>query len=96
MRRKNPLTLPLLDYLAYRAGCMVLSDLCWLTDIGREALAKEAARLRPEDADLSEWNAALVYLTGQPAAATAEQARADLLVGLLQDRKQVGKGEQGK
>ena len=30
MDRNNALTLPLLDYLAYRAGCTYLSDLKYL------------------------------------------------------------------
>ena len=40
MGRNNALTLPLLEYLSYRAGCAYLSDLRYISDWQRVQLAR--------------------------------------------------------
>ena len=80
--------MPLLEYLAYRAGCRWLSDLHCLDGCQRIRLHHVLEQLPPEAAPLREWNDAVAYLTGrQPAAtaATAAAARRALLDALRRD-----------
>ena len=79
MRRKEALTLPLIDILAYRMGVEYLSDLRYLDPDGRERLAEAVAGIPTGAAPLGDWNDALVYLTGAGVEDTPETARAQLL-----------------
>ena len=76
------MTLPLLDYLAYRAGCGYLSDLRYLGGGQRARLARALAEIPAEAADLRTWNDALEYLAREPSEPTAEDARARLIAAL--------------
>ena len=60
--------MPLLEYLAYRAGCRWLSDLHCLDGCQRIRLHHVLEQLPPEAAPLREWNDAAAYLTGREAA----------------------------
>ena len=76
---ESPLRLSLLEYMAYRAGCVYLSGLHTLDRWQKCKLRREVEQLEPEDASLHEWNDALAYLTGQPSEANAETAREKIL-----------------
>ena len=65
---------PLLELLAYRAGCEFLSDLHTLELSVRKRLARFVADLPPEAAGLREWNDALKYLSGLPPAESPQAA----------------------
>lgn len=69
---------PLLDMLAYRMGCMYLSDLRFIPPGAQGRLAREVERIPSQDASLSEWNGALSYLTGEGPEPSAEQAKTRL------------------
>ena len=77
--------MPLLEYLAYRAGCRWLSDLHCLDGCQRIRLHHVLEQLPPEAAPLREWNDAVTYLTGRQPAATAAAARQALLDSLRRD-----------
>ena len=78
----NPLAVPLLDYLAYKAGCIYLSDLKYLDGWQRVRLARELEKVPAQAADLRTWNDALEYLAREPSEPTAEEARARLITTL--------------
>lgn len=80
----DTLPLPLLDYLAYRAGCIYLSDLKVLDGWQRARLARVLEQVSPQAANLSVWNDALAYLAQAPPERTAEDARIRLITALLQ------------
>lgn len=71
--------LSLLDVLACRAGCSLLSDLRHLDWLGRGVVIHALEGIPPENASLKEWNDALQYLTGAPPEKTAGAARDKLL-----------------
>lgn len=83
MSAANVLTLPLLDYLAYRAGCTYLSDLRYTGNWQRAQLARALEEIPAEAASLRAWNDALDYLAQAPPASTAQEARERLIAGLL-------------
>lgn len=84
MDRNNALTLPLLDYLAYRAGCTYLSDLKYLNRWEKVQLAQTLEQIAVEAASLRVWNDALDYLAQAPPEQTAEAARSRLITALSQ------------
>lgn len=69
----------LLEFLACRAGCSLLSELREPDWLLRGALLHTLEGLPPDAAPLKEWNDALQYLTGAPPEATASAARARLI-----------------
>ena len=79
MEERGGPTLPLLDYLAQRAGCANLSDLRWAGGARREEILRALEELRPEAAELRVWNDALDYLVQAPPEETAQAARARLI-----------------
>ena len=78
----DALTLPLLDFLQYKAGCAYLSDLRYIGAWQRQRLVRALEKIPAEAADLRAWNDALDYLAQAPPAETAETARARLIAGL--------------
>lgn len=78
----DPLTLPLLEFLQYQAGCVYLSDLRYLSGWQRAWLARALAEIPAEAADLRAWNDALEYLAGAQPESTAEDARARLIAAM--------------
>ena len=78
----DALTLPLLDFLQYKAGCAYLSDLRYIGAWQRQRLVRALEEIPAEAADLRAWNDALDYLAQAPPAETAETARARLIAGL--------------
>lgn len=74
----------LLDLIAIQMGCDDLSDLKFLTDAQRAALAHKLEFLTPREEDLNQWNDALVYLTSAPPEASAGMAKKRLTQCLLQ------------
>ena len=78
----DALTLPLLDFLQYKAGCAYLSDLRYIGGWQRQRLVRALEKIPAEAADLRAWNDALDYLAQAPPAETAETARARLIAGL--------------
>ena len=78
----DPLTLPLLEFLQYQAGCVYLSDLRYLGGWQRVQLARALAEIPAEAADLRAWNDALEYLAGAQPESTAEDARARLIAAM--------------
>ena len=78
----DPLTLPLLEFLQYQAGCVYLSDLRYLSGWQRTRLARALAEIPAEAADLRAWNDALAYLAGAQPESTAEDARARLIAAM--------------
>lgn len=84
MGRNNALTLTLLEYLSYRAGCTYLSDLRYLDRWEKVQLAQTLEQIAVEAASLRVWNDALDYLAQAPPEQTAEAARARLITALSQ------------
>lgn len=82
MGRNNALTLPLLEYLSYRAGCAYLSDLRYISCWQRARLARVLEEIPAEAAGLRTWNDALDYLAQTGPEQTAEDARARLIAAL--------------
>lgn len=82
MCRNNALTLPLLEYLSYQAGCAYLSDLRYISGWRRARLARVLEEIPAEAADLRTWNDALDYLAQAGPERTAEDARARLIAAL--------------
>ncbi len=82
MCRNNALTLPLLEYLSYQAGCAYLSDLRYISGWRRARLARVLEEIPAEAADLRTWNDALDYLAQAGPEQTAETARARLIAAL--------------
>ena len=78
----DALTLPLLEFLAYKAGCAYLSDLPHASGRQRAQLAHELERVPAEAAALREWNDALAYLSQAPPEKTAQAARERLIATL--------------
>lgn len=79
MSATDALTLPLMDVLAYRAGCAYLSDLPRATGWQRAQVARVLEEIPAEAASLRMWNDALDYLAQAPPAPTAQEARARLI-----------------
>ena len=71
--------LPLLEYLAWQAGCAYLSDLHFLTPAQRVRLRRAVEALPPESVPLRSWNDAAASIAGAGPAATPEAAREALL-----------------
>lgn len=84
MGRNSTLTLPLLEYLSYRAGCAYLSDLKYINGWQRARLARVLEEIPAGAADLRIWNDALGYLAQAPPEQAAEDARALLITKLSQ------------
>ena len=78
----HALALPLLDFLAYKAGCSYLSDLPRATGWQRGRLARALNDIPADAASLHDWNDALDYLTQAPPAPTEQEARARLMAAL--------------
>lgn len=78
----NAMTLPLLEFMQHKAGCLYLSDLQNIADWQRSRLARELKQIPAEDTGLREWNDALAYLTGAPPEKTAQAARERLIHAL--------------
>ena len=78
----DALSLPLLEFLAYKAGCTYLSDLAAADSWQRMRLARVLELVPAGAASLREWNDALDYLAHVPPDQTAEKARVRLLVVL--------------
>jgi len=78
----DALTLPLLEFLQYKAGCTYLSDLKSISGWQRTRLARVLEQIPAEAADLRTWNDALNYLAQAPPAASAEAARERLIAAL--------------
>lgn len=80
--RNTPLTLPLLEFLQYQAGCVYLSDLRYISCWQRARLARVLEEIPAEAAGLRTWNDALDYLAQTGPEQTAEDARARLIAAL--------------
>ena len=78
----DALPLPLLEFLAYKAGCAYLSDQPHASGWQRVRLAHELERVPAEAAALREWNDALDYLAQAPPEETAQAARERLIQSL--------------
>lgn len=76
------LTLPLLEFLQYKAGCTYLSDLRRLDGWQRVRLARVLEQIPMEAASIHDWNDALDYLAQAGPEQTAEDARARLIAAL--------------
>ena len=75
-------TLPLLDFLAYKAGGEYLSNLPYASGGQKMRLIRTLEQIPAEAASLREWNDALDYLAQAPSEQTAETARARLIAAL--------------
>lgn len=82
MGRNNALTLTLLEYLSYRAGCAYLSDLKYIGSWQKARLARVLGQIPVEAANVHDWNDALDYLAQTGPEQTAEDARARLIAAL--------------
>ena len=78
----DALTLPLLEFLQYKAGCTYLSDLKSISGWQRTRLARVLEQIPADAADLRTWNDALNYLAQAPPVAIAEAARERLIAAL--------------
>ena len=80
----DALTLPLLEFLQYKAGCTYLSDLKSISGWQRTRLARVLEQIPADAADLRTWNDALNYLAQAPPATFAETARERLIAALTE------------
>ena len=80
----DALTLPLLEFLQYKAGCTYLSDLRRLDGWQRARLARVLEQIPAGAADLRPWNDALNYLAQASPANSSEGARERLITALSQ------------
>ena len=71
--------LSLLDVLAYQVGVACLSDLHGMKGVEKVRMARALEKIPAGGAELSEWNDALCYITGQPTEETAGAARERLM-----------------
>ena len=78
----NAMTLPLLEFMQYKAGCAYLSDLKYIDSWQKARLARVLEEIPAEAADLRTWNDALDYLAQAEPEQTAEDARARLIAAL--------------
>lgn len=85
---ESVLALPLLDFLAYRAGHAVLSDLHYMDGLEQARMARVLKDIPPEAAGLREWNDALEYLARLPPEETAQAARGRLMEWLSHPDRQ--------
>ena len=85
---ENVLSLPLLDFLAYRAGHTMLSDLHYMDELEQARMARVLKGIPPEAVGLREWNDALEYLARLPPEETAQAARGRLLEWLSHPDRQ--------
>lgn len=85
---ESVLSLPLLDFLAYRAGHTVLSDLHHMDALDRARMARALEVIPSEAASLKEWNDALEYLARLPPEETAQAARGRLMEWLSHPDRQ--------
>lgn len=69
----------LMDLLAEKAGCEVISDLRYLSPKGQKRLARGLILVGSAEFSLREWNAALDYVVRAPPEQSADQARARLI-----------------
>lgn len=76
------LTLPLLEFLQYKAGCTYLSDLRRLDGWQRARLTRILEQIPAGAASIHDWNDALDYLAEAPPELTVEDARARLIAVL--------------
>lgn len=76
------LTLPLLDFLQYKAGCTYLSDLRYISGWQKVQLAHVLEKIPGEATDLHTWNVALDYLAHAGPEQTAETARTRIITAL--------------
>lgn len=76
------LTLPLLEFLQYKAGCTYLSDLRRLDGWQRARLTRILEQIPAGAASIHDWNDALDYLAEAPPELTVEDARARLIAAL--------------
>ena len=76
------LTLPLLEFLQYKAGCTYLSDLRRLDGWQRARLTRILEQIPAGAASIHDWNDALEYLAEAPPELTVEDARARLIAAL--------------
>lgn len=81
-------SLPLLDFLAYRAGHAVLSDLHYMDELEQARMARILKDIPPEGAGLREWNDALEYLARLPPEETAQAAHGRLMEWLTHPDRQ--------
>ncbi len=77
------LALPLLEYLAYKSGRSILSDLRYLGHAEQLLLGKEVQKIPDHAVSLHEWNDALEYLTDLPPMPTASSAKNCLYRALM-------------
>ena len=69
----------LVDILAQKAGCLMLSDLRYLSIKMRKQLAREVLSIQVEDFSLWEWNDALCYIVNASQARSSVDARTQLI-----------------
>ena len=73
------LSVPLLEYLLYRAKGIPLSELQHLNIRERTRLLRTLEEICPEDIPLGEWNDALEYLCHAPGKEDSRAAKARLI-----------------
>jgi hypothetical protein len=76
-------TFELLDYLAFKCGCMYLSDLpakCW-----QIPLFHALRKVTPEAFPVREWNDAVAYLTGEERNFQSQELAAGYLLSYFSD-----------
>ncbi len=77
----------LMETLAKKAGCTMLSDLCFLAPFEKQLVAKRIKLISNDAFSLREWNDALHYLAHEPSAATSQEARMCLIAYLNQSAR---------
>lgn len=82
MKLEENFEFSLLEMLSVIAHCGYLSDLRYLQGWERTRLARRVEKIPCVAAPLSEWNAALCYISGEAPQPTAKSAREHLLLYL--------------
>ena len=95
MKLEENFEFSLLEMLSVIAHCGYLSDLRSLQGWERAQLARRVEKIPYEAAPLSEWNAALRYLSEEAPQPTAKAAREHLLLCLACGEKNGGQPRGG-
>lgn len=88
----------LLEILAFKSNCAHISDLKFLDVVGMARVLHKLEEIRPDEASLSEWNDALDYFAGAPAAKNRTEAKRRLIRHLQnrRNRLEAGSGDRAK
>lgn len=75
--------LPLVEYIAYKAGCEHISDLHILDEVKKRKAYRAVEKVQPEVYPLMQWNDALQYVFKAEPEPSSEDAKRVLMSKLI-------------